>query len=55
MRWEVTPIPPLQPRTSSTILKHILGLIRSLWLGFADPLYKEAGAKAPASLNFLLD
>ena len=55
MRWEVTPIPPLQPRTPSTILKHILGLIRSLWLGFAEPLYKEAGAKAPASLNFLLD
>lgn len=25
------------------------------WLGFAEPLYKEAGAKAPASLNFLLD
>lgn len=55
MRWEVTPIPPLQPRTPSTILKHILGLIRSLWLGFAEPLYKEAGAKAPASLTFLLD
>lgn len=31
------------------------GLIKSLWLGFAEPLYKEAGAKAPASLNFLLD
>ena len=30
-------------------------LIKSLWLGFAEPLYKEAGAKAPASLNFLLD
>ena len=25
------------------------------WLGFAEPLYGEAGAKAPASLNFLLD
>lgn len=31
------------------------GLIKSLWLGFAEPLYKEAGAKAPASLNFLLE
>ncbi len=28
------------------------GPIQSLWLGFAEPLYKEAGAKAPASLNF---
>lgn len=25
------------------------------WLGFAEPLYGEAGAKAPASLNFLLN
>lgn len=25
------------------------------WLGFAEPLYEEAGAKAPASLTFLLD
>ena len=31
------------------------GLILISWLGFAEPLYKEAGAKAPASLNFLLD
>ena len=49
------PIPTLQPRTPSTILKRILGLIQSLWLGFAEPLCGEAGAKAPASLNFLLD
>ena len=55
MRWEVTPIPTLQPHTPSTILNHILGLNKSLWLGFAEPLYKEAGALAPASLNFLLD
>lgn len=33
----------------------IWGLIKSLWLGFAEPLYKEAGAKAPASLTFPLD
>ena len=45
------PIPTLQPRTPSTILKRILGLIQSLWLGFAEPLCGEAGAKAPASLN----
>ena len=31
------------------------GLMQIWWLGFAEPLYKEAGAKAPASLNFLLD
>ena len=55
MRWEVTPTPTLQPRTPSTILKRILRLNRSLWLGFAEPLYGEVGAKAPASLNFLLD
>ena len=55
MRWEVTPIPTLQPRTPGAILKRILGLMQSLWLGFAEPLYKEAGAKAPASLNFSLD
>lgn len=55
MRWEVAPIPALQPHTPSTILKHILGLMQIWWLGFAEPLYKEAGAKAPASLNFLLD
>lgn len=55
MRWEVAPIPTLQPHTPSTILKHILGLMQIWWLGFAEPLYKEAGAKAPASLTFLLD
>lgn len=55
MRWEVTPIPTLRPRAPGTVPKHVLGLIQSLWLGFAEPLYKEAGAKAPASLNFLLD
>ena len=55
MRWEVTHIPTLQPRPPSTILKHILELNKSLWLGFAEPLHGEAGAKAPASLNFLLD
>lgn len=31
------------------------GLMQIWWLGFAEPLYKEAGAKAPASLAFLLD
>ena len=31
------------------------GLIKRLWLGFAEPLYGEAGAKAPASLTFPLD
>lgn len=30
-------------------------LMQIWWLGFAEPLYEEAGAKAPASLNFLLD
>lgn len=25
------------------------------WLGKAEPLYGEAGAKAPASLDFKLD
>lgn len=29
--------------------------LRICWLGFAEPLYKEAGAKAPASLSFPLD
>ena len=31
------------------------GLMKIWWLGFAEPLYGEAGAKAPASLNILLD
>ena len=31
------------------------GLMIIWWLGFAEPLYGEAGAKAPASLNILLD
>ena len=31
------------------------GLMQIWWLGFAEPLYKEAGAKAPASLSFPLD
>lgn len=31
------------------------GLMQIWWLGFAEPLYKEAGAKAPASHIFLLD
>ena len=31
------------------------GLMQIWWLGKAEPLYGEAGAKAPASLNFLLD
>lgn len=31
------------------------GLIQIWWLGFAEPLYKEAGAKAPASPSFPLD
>ena len=25
------------------------------WLGFAEPLYEEGGAKAPASLTFPFD
>lgn len=55
MRREATPIRDLRPRTPGTVLKHVLGLMQIRWLGFAEPLYKEAGAKAPASLNFLLD
>lgn len=31
------------------------GLMHIWWLGKAEPLYGEAGAKAPASLTFLLD
>lgn len=31
------------------------GLMQILWLGFAEPLYGEVGANAPASLTFLLD
>lgn len=31
------------------------GLMQTWWLGFAEPLYKEAGAKALASLNFSSD
>ena len=55
MRWEVTPIPTLRPRAPDTVLKYVLGLMQIWWLGFAEPLYKEAGAKAPASHIFLLD
>lgn len=31
------------------------GLMQIWWLGFAEPLYGEAGAKAPASPNFSSD
>ena len=31
------------------------GLMQIWWLGFAEPLYEEAGAKAPASLTFPFD
>lgn len=55
MRREATPIRGLRPRTPCAVLKHVLGLIYIWWLGFAEPLYEEAGAKAPASLNILLD
>lgn len=55
MRREATPIRDLRPRTPDTVLKHVMGLMQIWWLGFTEPLYKEAGAKAPASLNFLLD
>lgn len=55
MRREATPIRGLPTHTPSTVLKHVLGLMQIWWLGKAEPLYKEAGAKAPASLNFLLD
>lgn len=48
-------IPALGVCTPDTVLKHVLGLIYIWWLGFAEPLYGEAGAKAPASLNFLLN
>lgn len=48
-------IPALGVCTPDTVLKHVLGLIYIWWLGFAEPLYGEAGAKAPASLTFLLD
>ena len=55
MRREATPIRDLQIRLSGTVLKHVLGLMQIWWLGKAEPLYGEAGAKAPASLTFLLD
>lgn len=55
MRWEVAPVPALRLRTPYTVLKHILGLMQIWWLGFAEPLYGEAGVKTPASLYFPLD
>ena len=55
MRREAAPIRGLPTHTPSTVLKHVLGLMQIWWLGKAEPLYGEAGAKAPASLNFLLD
>lgn len=55
MRREATPIRGLPTHTPSTVLKHVLGLMQIWWLGKAEPLYGEAGAKAPASLTFLLD
>lgn len=55
MRREAAPIRGLPTHTPGTVLKHVLGLMQFWWLGFAVPLYGEAGAKAPASLNFLLD
>lgn len=55
MRREAAPIRGLPTHTPGTVLKHVLGLMQIWWLGKAEPLYGEAGAKAPASLNFLLD
>ena len=55
MRREAAPIRGLPTHTPGTVLKHVLGLMQIWWLGLAEPLYGEAGAKAPASLNFLLD
>ncbi len=55
MRREATPIRGLHIRTSDTVLEHVLGLMQIWWLGKAEPLYEEAGAKAPASLTFPFD
>lgn len=55
MRREAAPIRGLPTHTPGTVLKHVLGLMQIWWLGKAEPLYGEAGAKAPASLTFLLD
>lgn len=55
MRWEVAPVPALRLRTPCTVLKHVLELMRIWWLGFAEPLYGEAGAEAPASVTFTFD
>lgn len=55
MRREATPIRGLQIHTSGTVLKHVLGADVNLVARQSEPLYGEAGAKAPASLTFLLD
>lgn len=55
MRREAAPIRGLPTHTPGPVLKHVLGLMQIWWLGKAEPLYGEAGAKAPASLTFLLD
>ena len=41
----------LGAHTSGIVLKHVLGADAIWWLGKAELLYKEAGAKAPASLS----
>lgn len=45
MRREATPIRGLPTHTPGTVLKHVLGLMQIWWLGKAEPLYGEAGAK----------
>ena len=55
MRWKATSFLPLGHVLQAQFSNMFWGLMQIWWLGFAEPLYKEAGAKAPASLNFYLD
>ena len=53
MRREAAPIRDLQIRNPGTVLKHVLGADTKFVARLCRALiYKEAGAKAPASLNF---
>ena len=55
MRWKATSFLPKGHVLQAQFSNMFWGLMQIWWLGFAEPLYKEAGAKAPASLNFYLD
>lgn len=52
---KLTPFRPYVHVLQAPFSNMFWGLMQIWWLGFAEPLYGEAGAKAPASHNSLSD